>query len=439
MVIGAGKSATVLIDFLKEEVKQRNWKLIVADYNLELATEKAGEATNVSAVQIDTTNKVARRNLITTADIVISMMPAHLHKLIAEDCLELNKNLLTASYVSEEIKGLEAKIKEKGLLFLCEMGLDPGIDHMSAMHLFDKIKKEGGKIHSFKSHCGGLVAPESDNNPWHYKISWNSRNVVLAGKAGATFKEKDAEIKLAYEDLFDENKTIEVPEAGTFAYYPNRDSSHYIDLYNLHDVNTFVRTTLRHPDFCEGWKKIILLRLTSEKQEYDTSNLSLSAFFKQHLSKNATDAKLGYLLNFDDDQEEENTFKDQMVYLGLNDEKTIINNGMASAADVMQFTLERNLALKNGDKDRIIMMHEIGYKVNGTLKNITSYLDIIGKDNLHTAMATTVGLPLGIAAILILDGKIKETGLHIPVIPAIYEPVLEELKNHGIEFKDKLS
>lgn len=436
-VIGAGKSATVLIDFLKEETKKRNWNLIVADYNLEIAKEKAGDATNVSAIHVDTNDSRQRRDVISQADIVISMMPPTLHRLIAGDCIELSKNLLTASYVSEDIREMADAIADKGLLFLCEMGLDPGIDHMSAMELFDKIKSEEGKITSFKSHCGGLVAPESDDNPWHYKISWNPRNVVMAGKDGAVFLEDGRQIKFAYENLFDENRTVEVPEAGTFAFYPNRDSSHYIDLYQLHDVNTFVRTTLRHPDFCAGWKEVVLLKLTSEKQDYDTNDLSLSAFFKQHLAKNATDTRLGYLLNFQEEAGEQHTFKDQMTCLGLNDDETKINKGMASAADVMQFTLEKNLALKEGDKDRIIMMHEIAYESNGQTKNIVSYLDIIGKNNLHTAMATTVGLPLGIAALLILEGKINEKGLHIPVIPSIYEPVLSELKNHGIAFKEQ--
>ena len=282
LLFGAGKSATVLIDYLIKTVTENNWNFIVADSNELLLKEKVTINKNVSTVVLDIEDKAIRQQLVAKTDVVISMMPPHLHYLIAQDCLEQNKHLLTASYVDEKIKEHATSIKEKGLLFLCEMGLDPGIDHMSAMHIIHNIKEKGGKINSFKSHCGGLVAPESDDNPWHYKISWNPRNVVLAGKAGAIYKHKNTISKLSYEELFNNNELITTDTDNVYAYYLNRDSLSYIDLYELQEASTFMRTTLRHPEFCLGWKNIIALKLTDEEKVYDTTNMSIANFFKIH-------------------------------------------------------------------------------------------------------------------------------------------------------------
>ncbi|MEP6845367.1 MAG: saccharopine dehydrogenase C-terminal domain-containing protein [Panacibacter sp.] len=491
LLFGAGKSATVLIDYLKEIATENIWQVTVADNNLEVVQAKVGTHDLVKATQVDIENAAQRKNLIEKADIVISMMPPNLHHLVALDCIELGKNLLTASYVSESINTLQSEIEKKGLLFLCEMGLDPGIDHMSAMQIFHRIKEEGGKITSFKSHCGGLVAPESDDNPWHYKISWNPRNVVLAGKAGADYKDAGKEIHLPYAELFDADKIIEVPGHGVFAYYPNRDSLAYEKLYELDNIHTLMRTTLRHPEFSFGWKNIVDLKLTDEEKVYETDGMTVAAFFKEHFEKNGFSdwlnnmltSRLDYAKNMmeklmqlmeaeeaedkgesaveeimmiDDKgtlttldieevkdkaaesvagkMHEANLSMKQLFFLGLDDDETIIDKGLCSAADVLQSILEKKWALQPEDKDMIVMMHEIGYEINGTKKEIKSSLVLEGDDSVHTAMAKTVGLPLGIASRLILEGKITATGLHIPVIPEIYEPVLAELEKHGIIF-----
>ncbi len=446
VLFGAGKSATVLIDYLKQVATENIWKVTVADNNLEAAKLKVGAHDLVKAVQVNIENETERRLITREANIVISLMPPQLHTLIALDCLALNKNLLTASYVSDEIKNMEFEIIKRNLLFLCELGLDPGIDHMSAMKLFDSIKEKGGKIISFKSHCGGLIVPESDDNPWHYKISWNTRNIVLAGKAGAVYKEDGKEVHLTYDVLFDSERVIEVPKCGMFAYYPNRDSLAYISLYDLPDVETFIRTTLRHPEFCSGWKSIVALKLTDEENVYETNGLTISEFFKQHFDKNSISTPLTQMLtghlshpaetkDVSSEMNETNLELKQLLFLGINAE-TIINKGLCSAADVLQFILETKLALQPADKDMIVMMHEIEYEMNTEKKSVKSYLVVKGEDNLHTAMAKTVGLPLGIAAKLILEGKIQETGLHIPVIPSIYKPVLHQLQKHGITFNE---
>jgi saccharopine dehydrogenase-like NADP-dependent oxidoreductase len=501
LLFGAGKSATVLIDYLIAEAQVNNWHIIIADASKPLIIAKTKEAACTEAVELDINNTAARNQLIQRADIVISMMPPALHYLVAEDCIAFGKNLLTASYVDEKLKAHRAEIESKGLIFLCEMGLDPGIDHLSAMKLIDTIKQKGGVITSFKSHCGGLVAPESDDNPWKYKISWNPRNVVLAGKAGAVYKKDGQIINEKYEDLFDPERGCFINDLiGFLSYYPNRDSLPYIDLYGLQQAHTFVRTTLRYPDFMYGWKNIVDLHLTDETQMYETDGMPLSTFFKEHYDKNDLQKVVGNRLSeriavskkimedleklekaqaaqeeaiaagiADDDltkefsmvnekgelqtldidemkrkaasivaikMHEANLTLKQIFFLGADDSETIINKGLCSAADVLQLVLEKKLALQPQDKDMIVMKHEIEYELEGKTHVVESCLVVKGEDSVHTAMAKTVGLPLGIAAKLILNGTIKKPGLRIPVTNDIYEPVLTELVKNGIEFTE---
>ncbi|NML23931.1 saccharopine dehydrogenase [Pseudoflavitalea sp. G-6-1-2] len=429
LVFGAGKSATCLIDYLKKETATHQWTLTVVDGNLELASSKIAGAPQARAVSINVEHDSARTPLVQSADIVISLLPPALHYLVAKDCLALGKNLLTASYVDDKIGALKNEIAGKGLLFLCEMGLDPGIDHMSAMQLIAAIRAKGGNFQSFKSHCGGLVAPESDDNPWHYKISWNPRNVVMAGKAGAIYKDNNQTVEVDYHHLFNPENKVEIPDLGPLAWYANRDSLSYIPVYGLESATTFLRTTLRYPAFSSGWKQIIELKLTDETVQYNTDGLSLRDFYQQHFEKYALKETVAAI-------DPSSLFMQQLQYFGLEDNTTLINKGQCSAADVMQFVLEQKLVLKPQDKDMIVMLHELEYELNGSSHKASSCLLVKGEDQLRTAMAKTVGLPLGIAAKLILQGKITLTGLHIPILPEIYTPVLAELEAHGVKFHE---
>ena len=425
LLFGAGKSATVLIDYLKQIATEKNWQVTIADANLKATMAKVGEHPLVKAVEFSIENEAARKTLIETADVVISLLPPDLHYFVALDCLDYSKNLLTASYVDEKIRVLEKEIKQKGILFLYEMGLDPGIDHMSAMQLIDQIKKEGGKVTSFKSHCGGLVAPENDDNPWHYKFSWNPRNVVNAGKSGAVYKEKSKVKSQKYETIYSDCCEVLVEGIGSLACYHNRDSLSYMATYGLEESETFMRTTLRYPEFCKGWDLIIKLGLTDEMDIQDTDGISVSDFLKNRfLKKNISFESLS------------SKIQEQFIFLGWDDE-TIINKGSCSAADVLLFILEKKWALKPEDKDMIVMLHEIVYEVKSQKLKVKSLLVVKGEDSLRTAMAKTVGLPLGIAATLLLEGKIIETGLHIPIAASIYEPVLKKLAEQGIVFTEE--
>ncbi|MBK9570206.1 MAG: saccharopine dehydrogenase NADP-binding domain-containing protein [Chitinophagaceae bacterium] len=494
LLFGAGKSATVLIDYLLENAITENWKVIVADADLKLAQSKVGNSVRVTAVPVDISHAEQRTQYIRQADMVISLLPPSLHIQVARDCVSLNKNLLTASYVDEDIRSLQNEIDKKKLLFLCEMGLDPGIDHMSAMRIIDDIHSKGGLITSFRSHCGGLVAPESDNNPWHYKISWNPRNIIMAGKAGAHFREKGEEKRIPYDELFTGDRLVDIPQVGILSWYPNRDSLSYTPLYGLEDVPTFVRTTLRHPDFIYGWKNIIELNLTDETQLYETNGKTLQEVFKEHMDKNGfgewlseklserfaeTKSMMENLLKLAEAEKEAdregaempssfmaaddkgnieevgidavknkaasylahkmheaNLTLKQLFFLGLDDPDILVNKGLCSAADILQFAVEKKLALRPYDKDMIVMMHEIEYRVGNQDCQVKSSLVVKGENNLRTAMAKTVGLPLGIAAKFILNGKIKLTGLRIPTAKEIYEPVLNELELYDVKFQE---
>ena len=494
LLFGAGKSATVLIDYLLQNAGKEDWQITVVDADLQLAKSKIGASTHGRALSFDIKNDIERKRNIEESHIVISLLPPALHYVVAQDCVELKKDLLTASYVDEQIKNLRSKIENNNLLFLCEMGLDPGIDHMSAMKMIDEIHSQNGHIISFQSHCGGLVAPESDDNPWRYKISWNPRSVVLAGKSGAHYKENAEEKRLPYEELFNPDRIIEIPGLGYMSWYPNRDSLTYASLYNLQEAETFIRTTLRYPDFMYGWRNVIELKMTDETPKYETTGRALYEVFKEHmdshgfgewLEQKLTDrfsqtkemlSNLVKLMEVEKEAKEEeleipeefmtvdekgniteieldevknraasflaykmheaNLTLKQLFFLGLDDKETIVNKGFCSAADVLQFALEEKLALKPDDKDMIVMMHEIKFIVQGSESTVTSLLIVKGEDNVRTAMAKTVGLPLGIATKLILNGTIKLKGLHIPTRKEIYEPVLKELEEYGIQFND---
>ncbi len=423
LLFGAGKSATCLIDYLLNELKQNDWHLIVCDADLKLANSKIGNAEKAEAVFINVEVEESRKQLVRSADIVISMLPPTLHFLIAKDCIEFCKNLLTASYVDENIKSLEKQIKDKKLLFLCEMGLDPGIDHMSAMKLIHSIKEKSGIITSFVSHCGGLIAPESDNNPWHYKITWNPRNILLAGKDGAKYLKENTTKKISYRSVFKDCPPVNIIDNYPLCWYPNRDSLHYIDLYELKGISTFIRTTLRHQAFCRGWDTFVNMGLTDTS---DHDQIKNCATFKEWFDTKTAAISDGY----------KNEFNDQVEFLELKTNDQLPGN-CKNSADILQFILERKLAIGEDDKDMIVMLHELKYEVSGKNYEVRSSLIVKGEDRLRTAMAKTVGLPLGIATKLILQDKIKTTGLHIPIVPEIYIPVLEELEKNGIIFNEQ--
>ncbi|ANH83728.1 saccharopine dehydrogenase [Niabella ginsenosidivorans] len=440
LLFGAGKSATVLIQYFLQYAEEEKWELIVADADFLLAQSKINGHPAGKAVAVDLADTATIHELVARASVVISMLPPAFHIIIARSCLALKKNFLTASYIDEALLLLREDIKKNGLLFLGEMGLDPGLDHMSAMRIFDRIRYAGGEINSFKSHCGGLVAPEDDNNPWHYKVSWNPRNITLAGSAGAVYKEDNITKHLLYTEVFENCPVIEVPPLGKWACYPNRNSLQYIPIYQLENAKTVVRCTLRHPDFCTGWQYIVAAGLT---------NLLDTGIIEGFKDKSINDwftACLNFYTKtetFDDYLKRHVTPLHQLLvkrlfeYLGLFSQERIPSSAKSSA-DVLQYLLETRLALSPEDKDMIIMIHEITFTLNNRTEQLFSSLIVKGDNALQTAMAKTVGLPLAIATRLLLNGAIKINGLHIPIVKEIYDPVLTALEPEGIRFYEEV-
>ena len=437
LVIGAGRSAVTLIKYLLDNSIANNWQVTVADFSIELAEKAVANHENGKAIFFNVTDEKQRKTEIGNADIVISMLPASLHITVAKDCISLGKNLVTASYVSPEIADLDEMAKQAGVILLNEIGLDPGIDHMSAMQVIDEIKENGGELTSFKSFCGGLVHPDYDTNPWNYKFTWNPRNVVLAGQGTAQYIKQGKYKYIPYTKLFERTEVMEVLDAGEFEGYANRDSLGYRSAYGLEDIPTLFRGTLRRKGYCKAWNMFVQLGMTDDTYKVENSeNLTYRAFINLFFPYNnelSVEQKFCSYLNLSQDSEEFS----KIEWLGVF-KNTIVGLKDASPAQILQKICEEKWTLDAEDKDMIVMQHQFEYVQNGEQKKLNSSLLVFGDDPRYTSMAKTVGLPVAIAAKLILNGKINSTGVKIPTTKDIYIPVLKELEDNGINFVEEL-
>ena len=436
LIFGAGKSSTYLIDYLADSCQQGERMLFVADLDVDLAAVKLKGRKHTQALSLDLEDETARRAFIAQADLVISMLPAFLHPVLAADCLALGKHFFTASYESEALRGIKQEIEAKGLLFLNECGLDPGIDHMSALKIIHEAKAKGEEIRSFTSYCGGLLAPESEDNPWKYKFTWNPRNVVLAGQGMSKFLDH-GELKLVpYQQLFKRVETIHFPGLGDFDGYPNRDSLNYQAIYGLEQVDTLLRGTLRRAGFCKAWDVFVQLGMTDDTASVQlppgSTYRQLFNTFLPWSDQLSVEEKLAEVfpdLDFP-------TFE-KLQWLGFFESKSLPKTE-GSPAQVLQAILEEHWALQPGDRDLIVMQHQFEIQTQSGIKKVISSLVQEGQDPTYTAMAKTVGLPLAIAADLFLKGEISLRGLQLPVVPELYIPILEALEKEGIRFEERV-
>jgi saccharopine dehydrogenase (NADP+, L-glutamate forming) len=435
LIIGAGRSSIYLIEYLLEHSITHNWKITVADVDLQLALSKVNNHSNGRAICFDITNAQQREAEISTADLVISMLPAFMHGDVAKDCVRLGKHMATASYVSETMNELHQEAKNKGVMLLNEIGLDPGIDHASALKIIDELKAKNYNIHTFKSFCGGLVAPEFNDNPWGYKFSWNPRNVILAGQGTAQYLENGKIKFIPYNRIYTQTETIHVNGYGNFDAYANRDSLGYKEVYGLQQVKTMLRGTLRMPGYCKAWNAFVKLGLTDDTWKiHNSDQLTWHELIEAFLPEgNGTlEERLSKFLGEDVDAE----IMNKLGWLGIFNKQPIkIKN--ASPAQILQSLLEEKWKLKTGDKDMIVMQHYFGYTDNGIEKSIISSLVVKGDSDSHTAMAKTVGLPLAITVKNLLTDKLNLSGVCIPTTSDIYNPLLDELKLFGIEFEEQ--
>ncbi|MEO1437243.1 MAG: saccharopine dehydrogenase C-terminal domain-containing protein [Bacteroidota bacterium] len=438
LIIGAGRSATALINYMLDNAKAQGWFITVADADPQLAQSKVGLHSNGRATWLDVSKPNDRAEIIMRNDIIVSLLPAHLHLRVAKDCVKYRKHLVTASYVSRELYRLGDEVREAELIFMGEMGLDPGIDHMSAMKTLNELRDKGAKINSFSSYAGGLVAPESDDNPWHYKISWNPRNVVLAGQGTAQYLEDNKYKYIPYPRLFRQYKLVEIPGMGTFEAYANRDSLLYRDIYNLEDIPNILRATLRRRGFCDAWSALVRIGLTDGSYPImGSKNLTYFDLMEAYLSKGSGSVsvreRMARLLKVELNSE----VMRKLEWLGLFDKKRIRIDD-ASPAQILQELLERKWKLNEDDKDMIVMQHEFLYELEGRNEKLTSTMIMKGSNSVDTAMSRLVGLPLAIFVKLICQDQIKSSGVQIPVQPEVYNPVLKELEDFGVIFKEQI-
>jgi saccharopine dehydrogenase-like NADP-dependent oxidoreductase len=436
LVLGAGRSSSSLILYLLDHAEEGEWQVTIGDVSVAAAQEKIRAHARGKAIHFDIQETDSSTRTIAAADVVISVLPAPLHPLVALRCLELKKHLFTASYVSDEMKGFHEAARLEGLLFLNECGLDPGIDHMSAMQVIDRIRKEGGALTSFESFTGGLIAPGTDpENPWRYKFTWNPRNVVMAGQSTAKFLQEGKYKYIPYQQLFSRVTPITVPGSGDYEGYANRDSLKYIDTYALSDIKTMLRGTLRNKGFCAAWNLLVQLGCCEDTYLMeDVHRMTHRDFLDSFLNDTGkhTEQKLADQFGITLDAAE-------IAYLTwsgfFSDEQIGLEQG--TPAQLLEHILNKKWKLNPTDRDQIVMWHRFVYTLQGKQKEIQASLVATGTDSVYTAMAKTVGLPLAIAAKLLLQNKIYSRGVLIPTSKELYEPILDELKRSGIALEER--
>ncbi|CDF80912.1 saccharopine dehydrogenase [Formosa agariphila KMM 3901] len=438
LVIGSGKSTSYLIWYLLDQSETENIHLTIADINLEHAKKLTKNHANVSTIKFDIFDDISRRKRIKNADIIISMLPARFHIEVAKDCLEFGKNLVTASYISDELQALHSSVIKKGLVFMNEIGVDPGIDHMSAMQVIDRIKAKGGNMILFESFTGGLVAPENDTNLWNYKFTWNPRNVVISGQGGvAKFLQESTFKYIPYNRLFRRTEFLEIEGYGRFEAYANRDSLKYQSVYGLDNIKTLYRGTMRRVGFSRAWNMFVQLGMTDDSYIMeDSEHLSYRDFVNAFLPYSPSDSveiKFRHQLKIDQDDVVWNKFLELDIFNP--NKKTGIKDG--TPAQLLQHILMESWTLAQDDKDMIVMYHKFGYELDGKNYQIDATMVTKGEDQTYTAMAKTVGLPVAIAALAILNKKITTPGVQRPITKEVYTPILEELKHFDIKFTEK--
>jgi len=431
-LLGAGLVAGPLIEYL---LGYDDIELRVADIDLERARSLVKGHPRGRVYQLDLQDRQALASLLAEAMVVISMVPYTFHPYVAEICLELKKHLVTASYVSPAMEALDEKAREKGLIFLNELGLDPGIDHMEAMRLIEEAHRAGGRVVSFISYCGGLPAPEARDNPFGYKFSWSPRGVLLAGRNEARYLQDGKEVVVPAEELFNHYKFIEIPGLGMFEGYPNRNSVSYTETYGIPEAATMLRGTLRYPGWCLKLKKIGELGLL-DITEREWMAESYSGFLKEYLGLGETTElrkAVAARLKLEADSE----VIESLDWLGLFSDRRLPSRRI-SPLDLLVALMVDKLKYREGERDMTVLQHEIVAEYPGRgREKITSTLIDFGQPRGHTSMSRTVGLPVALGVKLILEGRIHRTGVLRPTRAEIYQPILDELQSLGLAFKEE--
>jgi saccharopine dehydrogenase (NADP+, L-glutamate forming) len=432
LILGAGLVAKPLVRYLLD---QPDFEIIVASRTVSKAVKLIDNHPRGTAKTLNLKDEEGLRDEIAKADIAISLVPYAFHPVVAKYCLEFKIPMVTTSYVSDAMNKLDGPARDAGILILNELGLDPGIDHMEAMRIIHEAESKGGTITDFTSYCGGLPAPEANTNPFGYKFSWSPIGVLLAGKNSAEYLMGGKHTVIPSESLFDDYKTIHIEGLGDFEGYPNRNSMPYIQLYGIESVQTMLRGTLRNMGWCASLKKIADLGLLDQK-EGDWTGLTFKDLMGRLVNAPegaAVKESVADFIGLAPDSE----IMGRMDWLGLfSDNPLPVEKG--SPLDNLGDLMLEKLEYAEGERDMIVLQHkfDIAYP-GGSRERLTSTLIDFGIPFGDSSMSRTVGLPAAIGTRMILEGKINETGVHIPVKPEIYAPILAELKTMKIAFAEK--
>ena len=442
LVLGAGKSSPYLIHYLLGLADREDWFITVGDVDIDLAREQVGEHRRGSAIHIDVNDATVRSAQIEHADVVVNMLGPQYQDLVAWDCVSKGRHLLSVSYRNQAVRDLDEDARREDVLLLFELGLDPGIDHMSTMSLIRRVCQDGGKIVGFSSYGSGIPAPEQETNPFHYVITWNPRNVVMSSEHGAQYMENGVIKIVPWHHVFHHTWEVDVPGVGMLEAYPNRDSLPYMESFGLSDVRTMIRGTLRYPGWSETWSTIVRLGLPNEHIQIPnlaerTYREVVEMFLPLSISGTKIEARLGRFL----DVSPTGRIMQNLKWLGLFSAEKTGCLGDTSAAMLIDL-LGKKLRLEPGQRDMVVLVHELDVEYPGasrTPERITSTLVARGEPGGFTAMAKTVGLPTALAVKLLLQGKLSLRGAQIPTHPSIYDPILAELESAGLVFEERVS
>lgn len=431
LICGAGMSATDLIGYMLDHAEENDWEVVVGDISVETAERKIGGHSRGRAVYFDCYDDAIMEEHIKGATVVISLLPPGMHAAAAKIALKHQAHVVTASYASPEMVDMHTEAKTKGLTFLNELGADPGIDHMNGMRSIDRVRDKGGKIQSFASYCGSLVAPESNDNPWNYKFTWSPMNIITMGQGGGQFFKNNNLRCIPHNRIFTDPEIISIPNFQSFEAYPNRDSTEYRKKYGLEDVPTLIRATLRYPGFCKGWNQVVKLGLTANNYRIQESQEMTYREWVSAYLPDDEDTTLEEILANHLGIKSGGKLHQQLLWADLLSDRPITRKNGTPAEILLDLLLDK-LKFNAGDTDMLVFYERLEYQLNEELYEHVSYLVTKGLDHEHTAISRTVGLPAAIGARLILNGEISTRGVLFPWTKEVYEPVLKELADLGI-------
>jgi len=431
-IFGAGLVVKPMVDYLAG----KDYEITIASRTLSKAEKLAAPHSNATAKQFLSDDEQAMEEFVKASDLVVSLLPATMHVKVAKKCIEFKTDMVTTSYISPEMRALDQEAKDAGIIILNEIGVDPGIDHMSAMKIFHQVENEGGKIVSFMSYCGGLPAPEANTNPLGYKFSWAPKGVLKAAGNGARFMKDGKIVEIEGKNLFKNYWFVDVEGAGTFEAYPNRDSMGYVELYGLKHLKTMYRGTFRNISHCDTWYIMSQMGFYKEDEIFDNLEGTVKEFILEKMLKIDKDKCLKMLLMEKYNLPEESVILNKFEWLGFFDDTPVpIKKG--GAVDLLTAIMLDKMSYEEGERDLLVLHHQFIAEYPNKTQKITSTMIDYGIPYSDSSMARTVSLPAAIGVHMILEGKIKLIGVYMPILPDIYNPVLQELENLDIKVVER--